>query len=113
MGVCSRRVASGVRGIILREDGDQLVVQPSAGEVARFGVGRQVRIEDTSQTYERVSHDEVAAALGARPAINWSEILFDGLYDRHGNKVAVVESYEHSFIGGGIRRVAIRAAGIA
>jgi len=61
-----------LRGIIIRDDPDALVVRPSAGEVQRFGAGTPVQV-----------------ARPPQPAIAPREGL---LYDWQGRAIAVVRS---------------------
>lgn len=61
-----------LRGIILREEGAELVVRATEGEVAAFGAGREVHLAPTT------------------PAVEPSMLAGETLYDRNGNPVCIV-----------------------
>lgn len=101
-----------VRGIILRQDGDQLVVRATDADVRRFASAQAVEVR------ERRTPDAVGT--------DWMEVMRDGLYDRYGRRVALVQdlvqradrldvtsmgSRERQYLDGPYR-VEIRAVGL-
>jgi hypothetical protein len=106
--------ASSLRGIVLREDADTLVVRATDAEVARFGSGASVQVA-------------LAQARGGDARPDWHALMDTGLlYDAVGNPVARIsdismesEMLETTMFGDthrgymrGVNRVNIRAIGI-
>lgn len=97
-----------LRGIVLREEGAELVVRATEGEVAAFGEGREVHLGATT------------------PAVEPNMLAGETLYDRNGNAVCVVtdvsmsvERVDMTSFGDHIRQYAagaisvdIRASGV-
>lgn len=83
-----------VRGILVREDPEALIIKPSDGEVSRFGAGTAVHLsKDTDVTEDTLfeNTDHIFGLHGQR------------LYDSRGRVVMHVQSWEvhHVFSHGG------------